>query len=125
MRSVFLVALTASLLLSITIQAQVIGRGSAEPMQKTKRRDFVKATVSTAVAMGSPWPLTACRGSAQEPSPETNAQVAAIRGSNFDSMTRDAIEKIRGPGTLKECQNSEFSTNSYILEPFWQECQPS
>ena len=94
-------------------------------MQKTEWRDSLKATVGTAVAMGSPWPLAMCRGYAQEPSPETNAQVAAIRGSNFDSMTRDAIEKIRGPGTLKECQNSEFSTNSYILEPFWQECQPS
>ncbi len=94
-------------------------------MQKTKRCDFLKAKVSTAVAMESPWPLTTCRGSAQKPSPETDAQVAAIRGNNFASMTRDAIEKIRGPGTLKECQNSEFSTNSYILEPFRQECQPS
>jgi hypothetical protein len=31
------------------------------------------------------------------------AQVAAIRGNNLNSMIRDAIEKIRGPGTLKEC----------------------
>jgi hypothetical protein len=45
-------------------------------MQKTKRRDFLKATVSTAVAMVSPWPFTTCRGSAQEASPESYETIA-------------------------------------------------
>jgi len=48
-------------------------------MDKTRRRDFLKASVGTAVAMAAPWPLSARKGLAREPSAKINATVAAIR----------------------------------------------
>jgi uncharacterized protein (DUF362 family) len=89
-------------------------------MQKTKRRDFLKATVSTAVAMGSPWPFTTCIGSAQEPSPEINAQVAAIRGDNLDSMTRDAIDALGGIQTVVNKGETVFIKPNFVSFPWAQ-----
>ena len=65
-------------------------------MHKIRRRDFLRTGVGTAVAMGAPCPLTACQGFSEEPSSETNAKVAAIRGKNLDAMTRDAVEALGG-----------------------------
>ena len=67
-------------------------------MQKIKRREFLKASVSTAVALGPPRLLTSCKGekTVQEPPQEINAKVAAIRGNDLDSMTRDAIDALGG-----------------------------
>ncbi|MHC4401027.1 MAG: DUF362 domain-containing protein [Planctomycetota bacterium] len=87
-------------------------------MQNTKRRDFLKASVSTAVAMGSPWPLAACRGSAQEPSPEINAQVAAIRGDRLDSMTRDAIDALGGIHTVVNKGQTVFLKPNFVSFPW-------
>jgi hypothetical protein len=87
-------------------------------MQKTKRRDFLKAAVSTAVAMASPWPFTTCRGSTQGPSPEVNAQVAAIRGDNLDSMTRDAIDALGGIQTVVEKGETLFIKPNFVSFPW-------
>ena len=43
-------------------------------MQKTGRRDFLRAGIGAAVAAGSPWPLATHRGSANESSPKINAR---------------------------------------------------
>jgi len=88
------------------------------PVQKTKRRDFLKATVSTAIAMGSPWPLTMCRGSAQKPAPEINAQVAAIRGDNLDAMTRDAIDALGGIHTVVNKGETVFIKPNFVSIPW-------
>jgi uncharacterized protein (DUF362 family) len=87
-------------------------------MQKTKRRDFLKATVGAAVTMGSPWALTTCRGAAQEPSPEINAKVAAIRGDNLDSMTRDAIEALGGIRTVVNKGETVFIKPNFVSFPW-------
>jgi hypothetical protein len=71
-----------------------------EPMQITTRRNFLKATAGAAIAMGTPWSFTTCRGSVQKPSPEAKEQVAAIRGDNLDSITRDAIDALGGIRTV-------------------------
>jgi len=87
-------------------------------MRKTKRRDFLKATVGTAVAVGSPWPFTICRGSAREPSPQANAQVAAIRGNNLDSMTRDAIDALGGIHTIVNKGETVFIKPNFVSIPW-------
>jgi len=87
-------------------------------MQKTKRRDFLKAAVGTAVAMASPWPLTACRGAAQKPPQKTNAQVAAIRGDSLDSMTRDAIDALGGIQTVVGKGETVFIKPNFVSFPW-------
>jgi len=89
-------------------------------MHKTKRRDFLKATVGTAVAMASPWLLRACRGFAQEPSPKINAKVAAIRGHNLDSMTRDAIDALGGMRTVVHEGETVFIKPNFVSFPWAQ-----
>jgi uncharacterized protein (DUF362 family) len=87
-------------------------------MTKIKRRDFLKATVGAAIAMGTPWPLATCRGSVQKPSPEIKAQVAAIRGDNLDSMTRDAIEALGGIGTVVNKGETVFIKPNFVSFPW-------
>jgi uncharacterized protein (DUF362 family) len=87
-------------------------------MRKTKRRDFLKAGVGAAVAVGSPWPLTTCRGSAQAPSPQINAQVAAIRGDNLDAMTRDAIDALGGIQTIVNKGETVFIKPNFVSIPW-------
>ncbi|MBL7224104.1 MAG: DUF362 domain-containing protein, partial [Candidatus Brocadiae bacterium] len=65
-------------------------------MDQAPRRDFLKAGVGAVVATASPWPLTARRASAQESPRKANAKVAAIRGDDLGSMTRDAIDALGG-----------------------------
>lgn len=87
-------------------------------MHKTKRRDFLKAAVSTAVAMASPWPFATCRGSTQEPSPEIKAQVAAIRGDNLDLMTQDAIDALGGIQTVVNKGETVFIKPNFVSFPW-------
>ena len=87
-------------------------------MHKTKRRDFLKAGVGTALAMGSPWPFTACRGFAQEPSSKTGAKVAAIRGDNLASMTRDAIDALGGIRTVVNKGETVFLKPNFVSFPW-------
>jgi len=87
-------------------------------MHKTKRRDFLKAIVDAAVAMGTPWPLTTCGGFAQERSTETKAQVAAIRGDNLDSMTRDAIDALGGIQTVVSKGETVFIKPNFASFPW-------
>lgn len=85
---------------------------------RLKRRDFLKAGVGTAVAMGSPWPLTACGGGAQEPSSKTGAKVAAIRGDKLDSMTRDAIDALGGIRTVVDKGETVFLKPNFVSFPW-------
>jgi uncharacterized protein (DUF362 family) len=82
------------------------------------RRDFLKAGIGAAVAIGSPWPLTMRRGSAQAPSPEINAQVAAIRGDNLDSMTRDALDALGGIHTIVNQGETVFIKPNFVTIPW-------
>ena len=87
-------------------------------MEKTKRRDFLKAGVGAAVALGSPWPLTACRGAAKTPSAGINAQVAAIRGDNLDSMARDAIDALGGIRSVVNKGETVFIKPNFVTIPW-------
>ena len=87
-------------------------------MQQINRRDFLKASVGAAVAMGSPWPCTTSRGSAQEPAPKINSQVAAIRGDNLDSMTRDALDALGGIRTVVNKGETVFLKPNFVSLPW-------
>ena len=87
-------------------------------MHKTRRRDFLKAGIGAAVAVASPWPLRTCRGSAPEPSPEINAKVAAIRGKNLDSMTRDALDALGGIRTVVNKGETVFIKPNFVTFPW-------
>jgi uncharacterized protein (DUF362 family) len=87
-------------------------------MQKTNRRDFLKAGVGAVVALGSPWPLTIRTGFTQQPSPEINAQVAAIRGDNLGAMTRDAIDALGGIRTIVNEGETIFIKPNFVSFPW-------
>jgi len=91
-------------------------------MQKIKRREFLKASVSTTVALGTPWLFTSCKDkkSVQEPSQEINAQVAAIRGDNLDSITRDAIDALGGIQTVVNKGETVFIKPNFVSFPWAQ-----
>ena len=87
-------------------------------MEKTRRRDFLKASVGTAVAMAAPWPLAAHKGLAREPSAEVNATVAAIRGENLDAMTRDAIDAVGGMPAVVNKGDTVFLKPNFVSFPW-------
>lgn len=90
-------------------------------MQKIKRREFLKASVSTAVALGTPWLFTSFNKiSAQDPSQEINAQVATILGDNLDSMTRDAIDALGGMQTVVNKGETIFIKPNFVSLPWAQ-----
>jgi len=59
-----------------------------------------------------------CRGSAQKPAPEINAQVAAIRGDNLDVMTRDAIDALGGIHTVVNKGETVFIKPNFVSIPW-------
>ena len=87
-------------------------------MEKTRRRDFLKAGIGAAVAMGSPWPMAIGAGSADKPSPEINARVAAIRGNNLDAMTRDAIDALGGVRAVVDEGETVFIKPNFVTVPW-------
>lgn len=90
-------------------------------MQKINRRKFLKAGVGTAVALNTPWLFTGCEGNPiQEPLPLINAQVAAIRGDNLDSMTRDAIDALGGMQTVVKTGETVFIKPNFVTFPWAQ-----
>jgi len=70
-------------------------------MNKISRRTFIKQSASSTVALGSSMLLGNCSKmkdpiNGPAPVPQINASVAAIKGNNLDSMTRDAITAVGG-----------------------------
>ena len=91
-------------------------------MQKIKRREFLKAGVGTAVVMQTPWLFADEKGekSVQEPSQEIKAQVAAVRGDNLASMTRDAIDALGGIKTIVSKDETVFIKPNFVNFPWAQ-----
>ncbi|MFC1605028.1 DUF362 domain-containing protein [Planctomycetota bacterium] len=91
-------------------------------MHKIKRREFLKASVSTAVAMGTLCLSASCKGneSSQGPSQKKNAKVAAIRGDNLDSMIRDAIDALGGIRTVVNKGETVFIKPNFVTFPWAQ-----
>ncbi len=91
-------------------------------MHKIKRREFLKVSISTAVALGTPYLSTSCKGneSSQEPSQKIKAKVAAIRGDNLDSMTREIIDALGGIRTVVNKGETVFIKPNFVSFPWAQ-----
>jgi len=91
-------------------------------MQKINRREFLKASISTAIALSTSWLFTSFKNkkSVQEPSLEINAKVAAIRGDNLDSMARDAIDALGGIQTIVNKGEMVFIKPNFVSIPWAQ-----
>ncbi|MBN2130677.1 MAG: DUF362 domain-containing protein [Sedimentisphaerales bacterium] len=87
-------------------------------MRKTKRRDFLKAGVGAAIAVGAPWPFTGRTGSAQEPSAKSDAQVAAIRGDDLGTIARDAVDALGGMRTVVNEGETVFIKPNFVTFPW-------
>jgi len=83
-----------------------------------ERRDFLKAGVGAAAALGSPWPWPTAAESAQAPSPEIHAQVAAIAGDNLAAMTRDALDALGGIRTVVNQGETVFIKPNFVSIPW-------
>ena len=91
-------------------------------MQKTKRREFLKASVGAAAALATPRLIEKCAGknASQAPSENKNAKVTAIRGDNLDSMTRDAIDALGGIQTVVNKGETVFIKPNFVNFPWAQ-----
>ncbi len=88
-------------------------------MQETKRRDFLRAGIGAAVALGSPW-LSTSQASPLVPSSEPKSRVAAIRGDNLDAMSRDAIDAIGGMQKIVDKGETVFVKPNFVNSPWVQ-----
>jgi uncharacterized protein (DUF362 family) len=89
-----------------------------EKMENIKRREFLKASISTAVALGTSYLSKSCKGS--ESSEQKKSQVAAIRGDNLDSMTRDAIDALGGIKAIINKGDTVFIKPNFVSFPWAQ-----
>jgi uncharacterized protein (DUF362 family) len=93
-----------------------------EKMHKINRREFLKTSLSTTVALVTPWSFASCQNKnpIQEPSQEINAQVAAICGDNLNSMTRDAIDALGGIQNVVNKGETVFIKPNFVSFPWAQ-----
>ena len=91
-------------------------------MHKIKRREFVRKSMGTAIALGTPWYLTNCQdnNTILKPPPDENSQVAAILGDNLDSMTRDAVDALGGMKTIVSEGETVFIKPNFVSFPWAQ-----
>jgi uncharacterized protein (DUF362 family) len=91
-------------------------------MKKMKRREFLKTGFNTAIALGTPWTYICCKEkkSITNPSRKINAQVAAVKGNNLYSMTRDAIDALGGIQTVVNKGETVFIKPNFVTFPWAQ-----
>ena len=91
-------------------------------MKKITRRDVLKLGVTAIGALGTPWVFAKGKEkkSVQKPSQKTNAKVAAIRGDNLDSMTRDALDALGGIQNVVHKGETVFIKPNFVTFPWAQ-----
>jgi uncharacterized protein (DUF362 family) len=91
-------------------------------MHKIDRREFLKKSTGTTIALGTPWCFSNCldNKSDRKPSQEKKAQVAAISGDNLDSMTRNAIDALGGIQTIVSKGETVFIKPNFVSFPWAQ-----
>ncbi|MBN2412256.1 DUF362 domain-containing protein [candidate division KSB1 bacterium] len=87
-------------------------------MKKIKRRDFLKTGINSAVCLGTPGLFTGCKSSNQKVLQK--ARVAAVRGDNLDSMTRDALVALGGIQTVINKGDVVFIKPNFVTFPWAQ-----
>jgi len=89
-------------------------------MKQISRRQFCKTGISSAIGLGIPGVLS-CQsnnGSTLPPAEGINARVAAIRGDELQSMTRDAIDALGGMKTIVNDGESVFIKPNFVNIPW-------
>jgi len=90
-------------------------------MNSISRRSFIKIGASGAMALGSGSILTGCgKNEITYPKPQINSTVAAIKGNNLDSMTRDAIEAVGGMESIVNEGETVFIKPNFVTFPWAQ-----
>jgi uncharacterized protein (DUF362 family) len=80
------------------------------------RRTFVKLGAGGAAALSTGSVLGGCgeSGNSLGPDPEINATVAAVRGTDLDSMTRSAIAAVGGMGSVVHPGDTVFIKPNFV-----------
>jgi uncharacterized protein (DUF362 family) len=88
-------------------------------MKKIERREFLKLGAGTAVALGAPTILAGCgsKKSILEPS-GINASVAAVRGNDLSSLTRNVLEALGGIGKVVNEGETVFIKPNFVTFPW-------
>ena len=83
------------------------------------RRKFLKLGMGAAIALGTPHIFTDC-GKKKTPTQleGINAQVAAVRGDDLDTMTRDALEALGGIGKIVKEGEKVFIKPNMVTLPW-------
>ncbi len=89
-------------------------------MPNIKRREFLRTGVSTAVVLGAPRLIARCLGkeSTQTHAQKEDAIVAAIRGDNLDSITREALDALGGMQTVVQKGETVFIKPNFVNFPW-------
>ena len=86
-----------------------------------RRREVLRAGVSTAVALQRPWVFaSSSKPPVQQLAPKITARMAAIRGDNLDSMTRDAIDALGGMQAVVNPGETVFIKPNFVTLPWAQ-----
>jgi uncharacterized protein (DUF362 family) len=91
-------------------------------MKNITRRDVLKLGVAATGVLGTHYLFANCNNKKpiQESSPKINAKVAAIRGDNLDSMTRNAIDALGGIHTIVSDGDTVFIKPNFVSFPWAQ-----
>jgi uncharacterized protein (DUF362 family) len=89
-------------------------------MKKMKRREFLKTGVHMTIAVGTPFTFISSKDkkSVTESLKEINARVAAVKGNDLDSMTRDAIDALGGIQTIVNSGETVFIKPNFVTFPW-------
>lgn len=93
-------------------------------MKKIKRREFLKASVSTTLALKAPWLFSCSKQEAvEQPATEITARVALLCGNNLNSMSRDVIDALGGIDTIVNQGETVFIKPNFVTIPWAQQNQ--
>jgi len=91
-------------------------------MNEITRRTFIKVSAGSALALGSGGLINGCgkKDTINNPNPnrQINATVAAVKGNDLDSMTRDAIEAVGGMGSVIDEGETVFIKPNFVSFPW-------
>ena len=87
-----------------------------------QRREFIKTSISTAVLLSTPSLSLNCvkNGSVHNLPQSINAHVAAVKGNNLGSMTRDAVDALGGMKTIVNKGDTVFIKPNFVSFPWAQ-----
>ena len=87
-----------------------------------KRREFIKTTIGTAVVLTTPAFCIDCMDNkvVNESKQQTKALVAAVKGNNLGSMTRDAIDALGGMSSVVKKGETVFIKPNFVSFPWAQ-----